>query len=228
MSLLLSSFLVGSSPFLTIFIWVGLIVALLVVGRITWRLETRDNKARADKSTAAKKPPAGGAFKHCPWCAAELKLGPVEGKKERLHCSCGYVNWNNPIPVAVVLIPRSDGSIVLVQRGIAPAIGSWALPGGFVDAFESPEAAAKREAQEETGLDITILRLLKVVMTPGRNNMLMFYLAAPCDGVIVPGPESKDAKPYFVDQLPEMPFSTHREIIAECVQLGILKSSVAS
>ncbi|MBY0551954.1 MAG: NUDIX hydrolase [Candidatus Obscuribacterales bacterium] len=223
MFLLLFSFLAGSgSLVLTVLFLVASQIALCVL----WGFLHRQNLN--GKAAAAKKPPAGGAFKHCPWCAAELKLGPVEGKKERLHCSCGYINWNNPIPVAVAVIPRSDGSIVLVQRGIAPAIGSWALPGGFVDAFESPEVAAKREAKEETGLDVTIVRLLKVVMTPGRNNMLMFYLAAPCDGVIVPGPESKDAKPYFVDQLPEMPFSTHREIIAECVQLGVLKNSAAS
>lgn len=223
---LLSSILAGSSPVMGLLIWVGLIVAMLVVGRITWKLEMRDAKARAEKSktAAAKKPPAGGAFKHCPWCAAELKLGKVEGDKERLHCSCGYINWNNPVPVAVVVIP-SRGGVVLVKRAIPPAVGAWALPAGFVDQFESPEDAAKREAFEETGMKVTILRLLKVVMTPGRNNMLMFYLAAPCQDDIVVSSESQDVKSFALDQLPEMPFSTHRDILRECIDTGALRAS---
>jgi 8-oxo-dGTP diphosphatase len=43
--------------------------------------------------------------------------------------------------------------VLLIQRGIEPYKGQWALPGGFVGIDESAEECARRELQEETGLD---------------------------------------------------------------------------
>ena len=42
--------------------------------------------------------------------------------------------------------------VLLIQRGIEPYKGQWALPGGFVGIDESAEECARRELQEETGL----------------------------------------------------------------------------
>ncbi|MAR11931.1 MAG: NUDIX hydrolase [Blastopirellula sp.] len=50
--------------------------------------------------------------------------------------------------------------VLLIQRAIEPHAGCWALPGGFVEMGESLEAAARRELQEETSLDISYLEQL--------------------------------------------------------------------
>lgn len=60
-----------------------------------------------------------------------------------------------PIPgVGVAVV--DDGRILLVQRGRQPGRGLWAVPGGKVDLGETLTEAARREAREETGLDVEV------------------------------------------------------------------------
>lgn len=54
------------------------------------------------------------------------------------------------VDVVIELIDRPGRPIVLIERKHPPP--GWALPGGFVDVGETLEAAARREAEEETGL----------------------------------------------------------------------------
>ena len=47
-----------------------------------------------------------------------------------------------------------DGlSVLLIRRGLDPYKGSWAFPGGFIRMDEDAETGARRELNEETGLD---------------------------------------------------------------------------
>lgn len=76
----------------------------------------------------------------------------------------------NPTPTVdliIELIDRPQRPIVLIERRNQPF--GWALPGGFVDYGESVETAARREAQEETSLPVTLIEQFQVYSDPGRD-----------------------------------------------------------
>lgn len=56
-----------------------------------------------------------------------------------------------------------DGRILLLERLREPEAGSWGIPGGKVDWMERLEDAVRREALEETGLELGPIKLLCVV-----------------------------------------------------------------
>ena len=82
------------------------------------------------------------------------------------HCGREITLYRNPIPTTDIII-MIDNAIVLIKRKNPPE--GWALPGGFIDYGESAEAAAKREALEETSLDVTDLKLFGVYSDPERD-----------------------------------------------------------
>ena len=59
--------------------------------------------------------------------------------------------------------------VLLIERGVEPFRGMWAIPGGFVLEGESLDQAARRELQEETGLDQAYLEQLYTFGDPGRD-----------------------------------------------------------
>jgi 8-oxo-dGTP diphosphatase len=58
------------------------------------------------------------------------------------------------VPCVGAVVHDAAGRLLLIQRGHAPHVGSWSLPGGRVEAGESIEQAVVREVREETGLDV--------------------------------------------------------------------------
>jgi 8-oxo-dGTP diphosphatase len=61
------------------------------------------------------------------------------------------------------------GRILLAQRGKAPLLGQWSLPGGLVETGESLENAVRREVLEETGLEVKPLGVLEIFERIMRN-----------------------------------------------------------
>lgn len=64
---------------------------------------------------------------------------------------------------------EGDLKMLLIQRGVAPFKGRWALPGGFVRLDENLENAARRELREETGLTHLFLEQLFTFGEPKRD-----------------------------------------------------------
>ena len=75
--------------------------------------------------------------------------------------------FRNPVPTVDVIIEVEGGGIVLIERRNAPH--GWAIPGGFVDEGEPLWAAARREAKEETGLDVELTEQFHTYSDPRRD-----------------------------------------------------------
>jgi 8-oxo-dGTP diphosphatase len=56
--------------------------------------------------------------------------------------------------LSAAVFARRGGEILILKRGLGEMTGAWYLPGGGVDAGETPEEAARRELMEEAGLKV--------------------------------------------------------------------------
>jgi len=80
------------------------------------------------------------------------------------------MEYRNPAPTVDLIIEMCDRPhrpIILIERLNEPH--GWALPGGFVDYGETVETAARREAQEETNLNVTLIEQFQVYSDPTRD-----------------------------------------------------------
>ena len=80
------------------------------------------------------------------------------------------VSYRNPVPTVdliIELLDRPHRPIVLIERCNPPY--GWALPGGFVDYGETVETAARREAKEETTLEVDLIEQFQVYSDPSRD-----------------------------------------------------------
>jgi ADP-ribose pyrophosphatase YjhB (NUDIX family) len=75
--------------------------------------------------------------------------------------------YRNPTPTVDIIIRLPGDRVVLIERANEPL--GWAFPGGFVDYGECLEDAARREAKEETHLDVELKVLLGVYSDPNRD-----------------------------------------------------------
>ena len=121
----------------------------------------------------------------------------------------------NPYPTVDIII-EVEGGIVLIERKNPPH--GWAIPGGFVDYGETVEAAAMREAREETGLVVQLTGLLGVYSDPSRDprsHTISTVFVASAAGRPVADDDAADAGVFTEDTLPEDIAFDHREILRD-------------
>jgi len=110
-----------------------------------------------------------------------------------------------PVVCAGAVVRDEAGRLLLVQRGHAPSAGLWSLPGGRVEAGETPEDAAAREVREETGLEVRIGRLLATV--PLGEYLVHDFTATVVGGELRPGDDAIDARWCDDDQVALLPLT---------------------
>ena len=133
-------------------------------------------------------------------------------------------NYKYPRPALTVdalVYVKENGSfsVLLIQRGIEPFKGKWALPGGFVNMDELLETACKRELEEETGLQVAQMTQFKtfdaIDRDPRHRTISVVFSAKLPEKTEVKGnDDAAHAKWFPIKNLPEMAFD-HREILEE-------------
>lgn len=165
------------------------------------------------------RPPAN----FCQVCGHAMQDRLAYGQQRRVCPDCGYVHFDDP-KVAVVAFIEHNGRVLLVRRAMNPERGKWALPAGFVDYGEAPRAAAVREVFEETGLEVTITRLIDVEGNPGASgaSIVIIFSAQVVNGTATPQDDVEAVMWYRAgDPLPELAFSSTHQLLDKWLQQQI-------
>ena len=155
-------------------------------------------------------------FAHCPHCRTDM-VAQMEGGLERPVCpGCGFVQYLNPAPGAGVIVLRGD-CVCLVKRKFAPKQGQWCLPTGFMEWDEDVRLTARREALEETGLEVRLTALYAVesgILPPDIPVLVVFYRAEETGGILQAGDDAAEAEFFPLDKLPSsLAFAAHRRVL---------------
>lgn len=135
------------------------------------------------------------------------------------------------LTVDCVVFGFDDGElkVLLIQRGLDPFKGKWALPGGFVRVDETLEDAARRELEEEAGLKDVFLEQLYTFGAVNRDPRERVVSVAYYSLVKLAAHETRaatdaaDARWFPISQLPKLAFD-HGDIFATA--LARLKGKV--
>ncbi len=135
-----------------------------------------------------------------------------ENKKEK--------NTRPVRPATVDIFVIKDGNVLLIKRASEPFKGEWMLPGGFIEIDEDAATAAKREAKEETGIDVELIGIIGVYSDPARDSrgtVSIAYLAIPLNDTLkTQENETSEVKWYPIDKLPKLGCD-HEKIVADAM-----------
>ena len=157
-------------------------------------------------------------YNYCPLCATPLQIGMIEGRRRKYCPKCDFINYKNPLPVALAIAVRGK-EILLIQRGLPPKKGMWGSPSGFIESGETPEEACLRELKEETGISGEIVKLVGVVRQEDEeiygDMLIVKYLVKVNRGKLTPGDEVEGVRFFDIAELPSYYIDLFKDIIEE-------------
>ncbi len=133
---------------------------------------------------------------------------------------CQIRRYRNPFPTVDIIVEYEDQGLVLIERQKPPH--GWALPGGFVEYGESLEAAAVREAKEETGLEVKLLGQLHSYSDPQRDprhHTITTVFVALGTGTPEAASDAKSLAIFPVDKLPQNLAFDHSKILEDYLKV---------
>jgi 8-oxo-dGTP diphosphatase len=121
----------------------------------------------------------------------------------------------------VFAIENHELFVLLVERGNEPFKGCWAFPGGFMNMDETTEECARRELQEETGLQVQELKQVGAFSAVHRDPRervisVVYYALSPMEEV-QGGDDAHLAQWFPVSKVPQLAFD-HDEILRKAMQ----------
>lgn len=149
----------------------------------------------------------------------EIRVEKGDITSQRVDAIVNAANNRYPIPTVDIIIECDDG-VVLIKRKNPPF--GWAIPGGFVDWEESLEAAAVREAKEETDLEVKDLRQFHTYSAPGRDprfHTISTVFIAKGEGKPQAQDDAVEVGVFTRDKLPQEIVFDHRQILKDYFSL---------
>ncbi len=133
---------------------------------------------------------------------------------------CSFIFYLDPKVVAGTIFAIEE-RIVLLRRGVEPAMGKWVFPGGYVDRGESVREAAIRETHEESNVQVRICSLLDVYSYPRSPNVIVVYAAEVVGGGLRAGDESVEAQTFSASEIPwrELGFQSTKDALQDYLRL---------
>lgn len=130
--------------------------------------------------------------------------------------------YRNPVPTVDIIIELERGGIVLIKRKNPPY--GWSLPGGYVDYGESLEAAAVREAKEETSLDVEIVEQFHTYSDPNRDpreHTISTVFIASAEGDPEASDDAEEAGVFKLNKLPQDLAFDHSKILQDYIKSSL-------
>lgn len=125
--------------------------------------------------------------------------------------------YPHPAVTADCVIFGFDGvtiRVLLIQRGLEPYKGKWALPGGFMNMDETAEQCAARELEEETGLKNTTVEQFYTFSEVGRDPrervITVAHFALVRLAEVRGGDDADVARWFGLDEIPSLAFDHDR------------------
>jgi NADH pyrophosphatase NudC (nudix superfamily) len=144
-------------------------------------------------------------MKYCPECANPLVLKYIDGV-ERAACpsaECGFVHWDNPVPVVAALV-QYQGKVILARNAQWPK-GMFSMITGYLEREETPENAIVREVSEELGLDSKVQDFIGCYSFIKKNQIILAYWVV-ATGEIKTGSEISEVKILTLEELRDWSF----------------------
>jgi 8-oxo-dGTP diphosphatase len=154
-------------------------------------------------------------FRFCPYCASAL-CAVTRGGRDRPACPrCDFVQYRNPVVGVAVIVRR--GTEVLLGRRSGSYRGQWCIPCGYVEWDEDVREAARREFEEETGLQVRIGRVYTVhtnTHNPHLHTVGIWFEGTVTGGAAVAGDDLDEVGFFDLDRLPDpLAFPTDRLVL---------------
>lgn len=157
----------------------------------------------------------------CPHCGSNLISKTIDNEQVRKCSKCDFIFWNNPKPVVSMLITRNR-KVLMVQRARIPLKGFWCLPGGFINAYETPAEGIKREVEEELSTEAQVKKIVGVYRID--NDPRGIHIDIIYKGEIANEPkfssEHQGLEFFDPNNLPEKIAYKHREAILDWYKSG--------
>ncbi len=159
---------------------------------------------------------------YCNHCGKQLSTDFLDGKHRQVCTGCKTVYYENPLPVASVVLVNQKREVLLVRRAKEPFKDMWCCPIGFAETGESIEDAALRELKEEAGVDGKVIQLLDVGshINPMYGELLIVtFEVEKAGGTEKAGDDASDARYFPLMNLPRLAFDSQEKAIAKFIEL---------